>query len=320
MSRTFLLVDANNLFHRCKHVVSGDPYTKSGMSLHIIFNSLKKCWNKFNVDHLVFFMDSESWRYQVYEKYKAHRKLKTGTRTQNEIDEDQIFYDAINSFLKFVEDKTNSTYLKSELLEADDIIAKWIDLHEDDTHIIFSADNDFIQLLSTNVMMYDGLNNQLITVNGYYDEDGNEIIDNRTKAPKKAPEPEWNLFLKIIRGDSSDSILSAYPRVREKKIRDAYEDRHTRGYSWNNLMLQTWTDMQGNEVKVLDKYEENKLLIDLHAQPDDIQELATVLCETVEKKNNKQVGINLMRFCKENELEKVLQFVDSYANMFQRSL
>ena len=319
MSKTYLLVDTNNLFHRCKHVVSGDPFTKASMSLHIMINSLRKCWNKFDVDHLVFCMDSSSWRNDVYSKYKAHRKLKAQLKAEKDIEEESIFFDTLDGFLSFISSKTNATFLKEEKLEADDIIAKWVDIHPNDTNIIFSGDSDFIQLLSHNVMMYDGVNNRLITVDGYYDEDGNEIIDNRTKSPKKAPDPEWSLFLKIIRGDSTDSIMSAYPKVRETKIRDAFDDRHSKGYSWNNLMLQTYTDGSGSSVRVLDRYEENKLLIDLHAQPDDIQLLAGNLCESVEKKDVKQVGIHLMRFCKEYELENILKFASSYADMFQSS-
>ena len=319
MSRTYLLVDTNNLFHRCKHVVSGDVYTKAGMSLHIMFSSLRKCWNKFNVDHLVFCMDSSSWRNEVYSKYKAHRRLKSQIISQKEIDENKIFFETLDDFLSFISDKTNATFLRKEKLEADDIISKWIDVHPDDTNIIFSGDSDFIQLLSPTVLIYDGVNNRIITTDGYYDEDGNEIIDKRTKDPKKAPDPEWSLFFKIIRGDATDSIMSAYPKVRETKIRDAFEDRHDKGYSWNNLMLQTYQDANGNNVRVLDRYEENKLLIDLHAQPDDIQHAAHNLCESIEKKDIRQVGIHLMRFCKEYELENILKYVDSYANMFQAS-
>ena len=46
-----------------------------------------------------------------------------------------------------------------------------------------------------------------------------------------------------MRGDPSDNIFSAYPGVRTKGtrnkigLREAFADRQTKGYTWNNLML-----------------------------------------------------------------------------------
>lgn len=81
---TFLLIDTNNLFHRCLHAGTGDIGIKLGMSFHIAFNSIKFCSQKFDVDHVVFCVDNGSWRSKIYPKYKAHRRVADQARTLKE--------------------------------------------------------------------------------------------------------------------------------------------------------------------------------------------------------------------------------------------
>jgi hypothetical protein len=122
-----------------------------------------------------------------------------------------------------------------------------------------------------------------------------------------------------MRGDSSDNVFSAYPGVRERGtknkvgLREAYADRDRKGYNWNNLMLQRWTDPEGVEHRVLDDYERNRVLIDLTAQPDDIK--ATVdaaICEQISHKDIGQVGVRFMQFCGKYELNKCSDSADSF--------
>ena len=68
------------------------------------------------------------------------------------------------------------------------------------------------------------------------------------------------LFEKCMRGDTSDNVFSAYPRCPKKGTRnkvgliEAFEDKNTKGYNWNNMMLQRWVDLDGVEHPVLDDY------------------------------------------------------------------
>ena len=55
-------------------------------------------------------------------------------------------------------------------------------------------------------------------------------------------------------------------------LKEAFADRQAKGYTWNNLMLTKWVDHDGKEHRVLEDYERNKLLVDLHAQPEAIVE------------------------------------------------
>ena len=66
-----------------------------------------------------------------------------------------------------------------------------------------------------------------------------------------------------MRGDTSDNVFSAYPSVRKKGTRnkvgllEAFADKNTKGYNWNNPMLQRWVDLNGKEHHVLDDYNRN---------------------------------------------------------------
>jgi hypothetical protein len=124
-----------------------------------------------------------------------------------------------------------------------------------------------------------------------------------------------------MRGDPSDNIFSAYPGVRKKGTKskigllEAFEDRNSKGFAWNNLMLQRWSDHEGKEHRVLEDYERNRRLIDLSHQPDDIKEImfATIAEATTANKNISQVGIRLIKFCNLYDLKKIAEQAQSYA-------
>jgi hypothetical protein len=66
---------------------------------------------------------------------------------------------------------------------------------------------------------------------------------------------------------------------------------------------------------VLDDYNRNKLLCDLTAQPDEIKLIIkeTIDAVIVAEKNVPQVGIRLLKFCAEFDLQKISEQVQSYA-------
>jgi len=310
---TYILIDFLNMAHRCKHVCKGDPETKAGLTVHVILNSLKKVWQEQKGTHVVFCLDGHSWRHEIYSGYKAQRKLLQSQRTQHEVEEDNTINNVLDEFITFIKTKTNVTVLHQRNAEADDLIAYFIDLHPDDNHIIVSGDTDFQQLLTDKVKIYDGVRGQLITTTGVFDDKGNEIINKKTKLPEKPPVPEWELFKKIIRGDSSDNVMSAFPGIRETKLKDAYDDRKNKGYAWNNLMLQTWEDIDGKTVRVLDQYNFNKTLIDLHCQPEHVKEdMQKTIIDAVEKPTLKQIGIWFLKFCEEVNLPSIAKVPQLY--------
>jgi hypothetical protein len=340
---TYAIVDYSNLIHRCKHATTGDAATKAGMALHICLNSLKQIWHKFKADHVVVALDRSSWRREVYPEYKAHRRVQEALKTKSEREDDEFYFETMKLFIDFLRLRTNVTILEADRCEADDFIARWIDLHPNDKHVILSGDSDFYQMLSDNVTIYDGVKSWTITNKEVLDENGKPASKKKTIVEKMttksgkvkeqkrtetiaiaAPDPEYELFKKIVRGDASDNIMSAKPGVREngsaKKpgIREAFDDRKGQGYDWTFFMQDEWEDHNGNFVKVQDAYNFNKKLIDLRCQPDEIRDIMdAVIVEAVQKPKKQGVGIYLLKFCEQMSLVRIAQNPAEYANLLQ---
>ena len=318
---TYILVDTANTFFRARHVINGDADIKLGMAFHITLNSVKKAWQDFGGSHVIFCLEGRSWRKDYYAPYKAQRAAARAAHTEKEADEEKIFWEAFDTFKDFISEKTNCTVMQNPRLEADDLIAGWIQSHPNDNHVIISTDTDFVQLIAPNVKQYNGVMETTITHEGIFDAKGKRVIDKKTQEPKAVPNPEWLLFEKCMRGDTSDNVFSAYPGVRTKGtskkvgLTEAFEDRGARGYAWNNLMLQRWTDHNGVEHRVLEDYERNRRLIDLAHQPEDIKEIMaeTIAAAVGANKNISQVGIRLIKFCNLYDLKKIADQAQSYA-------
>ncbi len=321
MNKTYILVDTANTFFRARHVIRGSLEDKVGMSIHTTLGSIRKAWRDFNGDHIVFCLEGRSWRKDHYAPYKRNRTDARAAQSPREAEEDRVFWETFDQFKTFITERTNCTVLQHPQLEADDLIAGFIQSHPNDNHVIISTDGDFAQLIAPNVKQYNGVMEVTTTHEGYFDAKGKPVIDKKTGEAKGAPDPQWLLFEKCMRGDTSDNIFSAYPGVREKGtknkvgLREAFADRDSKGWAWNNLMLQRWVDHEGVEHRVLDDFFRNVKLCDLTAQPDDIRTLIneTIETATTADKNVPQVGIRLMKFCAEYDLQKISEQVQSYA-------
>jgi 5'-3' exonuclease len=321
---TYILVDTANTFFRARHTIRGDADIKIGMALHIMFNSIKKAWQDFEGSHVVFCLEGRSWRKDHYKPYKANRAEARAALTVKEVEEDQLFWETFDKFKEFITEKTNCTVLQNPVLEADDLIAGFIQAHPESQHVIISTDSDFHQLLAPNVKQYNGVTEETHTLEGIFDKKGKLVIDKKTGEPKEIPNPQWLLFEKCMRGDSGDNVFSAYPGVRVKGtknkvgLQEAFQDRDSKGWAWNNLMLQRWVDHEGVEHRVLDDYQRNRMLIDLSAQPADIREvIANTIKEAAVPKEVPQVGIRLLKFCQLYDMKRIMDSVQSYAEPFQ---
>ncbi len=321
---TYILVDTANTFFRARHVVNGSSDIKLGMAFHITFNSIKKAWHDFEGKHVVFCLEGRSWRKDFYEPYKRNRAESRAALTAKEQEEDKLFWEAFDEFKSFITDKTNCTVLQHPQLEADDLIAGFIQAHPSEKHVIISTDSDFYQLIAPNVSQYNGVQEHHITHEGIFDAKGKLVKDKKTGEAKDAPNPEWLLFEKCMRGDTSDNVFSAYPGVRVKGTKnkvgltEAFEDRNSKGYAWNNLMLQRWVDHEGKEHRVKEDYERNRILIDLSAQPAEIKNLIqrTIEIDCVPK-DISQVGIRMLKFCNAWDMKKIADNIQQYAEPFQ---
>ena len=326
--KTYLIIDTSNMLHRAWHVTSGDVWTRVGLTIHIMLNSIRKSWIKFDADHVIFCIDGRSWRRSIYEPYKANRAVTLSKKSPQEQEEDQILFAGINNFIDFIDTRTNCTVLRNEICEADDLIARFIQTHTEDKHIIVSGDTDFIQLVDDNTCIYDGVKEIIIKKDGVYNERDKKMhftVKSDTKikvgkAIKKGEEEtydpewiEWALFLKFVRGDSSDNIFSAYPRAKVTLIRKAFEDRHEQGYEWNNFMNHRWRDHNENDQRVKFCYKRNQELIDLTKQPDEIKQVMDeTLAESLIDKDNKKIGLQFLKFAGKYELVRIAENPTDY--------
>lgn len=328
----YLLIDTANMFFRARHQAhrAADTWTKLGFALHLTFMSANKVARDLGADHVVFALEGRSWRKDVYEPYKKNRAVARNAMSETEAEEDQLFWETYDAFTTYLRDKTNCSVIRCATAEADDVIARWIALHPNDQHVVVSSDSDFVQLVAPNVQLYNGIHEHLYSVSGVTNAKNQPLsfaVESNSKIKVGKADPafvppvdyqKWALFVKCMRGDPGDNVFSAYPGVRVKGTKnqvgltEAFEDRDRRGYAWNNLMLQRWTDHNGAEHRVMDDYERNRQLIDLTAQPDSVKAMVdAAIREQVSHKDVGQVGVHFMRFCGKYELTKLTNYTDS---------
>ena len=346
---TFILFDYANLIHRCKHVSNSNVEDTVNFAIHITLQSIRQAAKKFNADHVMFAMEGYSWRRNIYPEYKAQRRIAEALKSEKEQKNDKVFFDEMREFGEFLETKTNVTVLRNKQAEADDMIARWIQIHPDDEHIICSSDSDYNQLLAPNVKIFNAMKGLTVTLDGIYDDKGKKAKQEikktiKTKTGNKkvikekvemdAPDPGYELFKKIIRGDISDNISTAYPKVREKGsskkpgIQEAYSDMTSKGYFWNAFMMTTWdktVDLDDNgdpiieKVKVKDIYELNKTLIDLTQQPEEIkQSMDETILEAVQKTPTRRLLLDFMQLLGKHELNQISKNPEQYIEILAK--
>tara|TARA_R110000823_G_scaffold97570_5_gene211907 strand:+ start:266 stop:1300 length:1035 start_codon:yes stop_codon:yes gene_type:complete len=326
----YLLIDSANMFFRARHVASKgtDTWGKLGLAIQITMLSVNKGWRDHNADHVIFCLDGRrGWRRDEYAPYKLNRKVDRSLQTDEEIEEHEMFMETYEQFNEFLRNDTNCTVLENEVAEADDLIARWIQTHPDDDHTIVSSDTDFIQMISSNVDLFDGVRGLTYTPDGVTNENGKRVeftVDSYGKVkigdknPDFVPEKDWierALFLKIMRGDKSDNVFSAFPGVRVKGsvkkpgLNEAFADRIQQGYNWNNIMHSKWMDHNDEEHRVLDDYKRNKSLIDLTEQPAHIKEEIDKSLVITDKRIS-MVGVKFLQFCGKYQLNRLSEDAD----------
>jgi len=322
MTKRYALIDTANTFFRARHVASrgATAEEKVASALHITLASVNQAVRRYGIDHVVFCLEGRSFRRDLYAPYKRNRVVDAMSVTEEEKAESELFWGTYEKFCTYIREKTNVSVLRHERAEADDIIARFIHLHPEDHHWIISTDTDYDQLITEKVSRYSGVAGELVTLGGFLKENGKPILDKKTKEPKLLGDPQWLLFKKCMRGDSSDNIFSAWPGVREKGTKnkvglmEAYEDRTKQGYKWNTVMLSRWLDHENVEHRVKDDYERNRMLIDLTAQPDEIKQLVDESIHNgVRTTTTSQVGIHFMKFCNKYELTKLSEQSETYS-------
>lgn len=247
---TALIVDLNNLVWITRFAQKLDKNKVEEGARELIFTrtieAINIFYKKYNAQGVILAVDSPNvWRKEIYEDYKKK-------------DMDDMYRDVVKEVITNIVDycKNNTTILpiKVDKAEGDDIIAVATrTLSEDLKKVIISSDKDFVQLL----------------------KNPNTVLFSPTQDKERTSEdPDYDLFVKCIRGDSGDNIYSAFPRVREKRLKEAYEDP----VEYNNVM----NTVRKDEQLVKDVYDFNRKLIDLNLQPSHLEnEIMQALQEQV---------------------------------------
>lgn len=283
--------------------------------MHIAFESIMKIKMMFPIDHLVIAFDHKSWRKSFFEGYKA----KTPEELEAKKDTFNTVFEAIDKMKQFFSESTNVTILHAHGCEADDFIARWIQLHRTDHHVIISSDGDYKQLVAENVELYNGVTKTLYNLSGVYFQDGRrptktqqvKVIQGevwKVKCDKKGipetVEPEWELFMKIMTGDSSDKVpRAAVPYTKTKDLREAFENQN--GVKMSNIMSSYREDLEGKPT-VKQLFERNEILVDLTKQPDEIKDiLDQEIVKSVDRDPVTDTAKSFLSFCRKNRLIRI---------------
>ena len=318
----YLVFDATNIIHRTffaqegsakrqsqKHTAGGlsndengltDDQALAGLAHYIALATLNKYYTRVNPDKVILTFDRSNWRKAYTKSDKClSGAIYKGTRRQNMTDKQQEtfqrFMEHINEFEEIARDHTAMVVLSGDLLEADDLIAGVVQQYHDTHDItIVSADQDLLQLLRF---------------------DSVTLIDPASGNPRSLAEynmdADYFLFQKCIRGDQGDNVKSAFPRVRKTRIDAAYNDP----FEHERLMKEEWTNGDGKKMIVGDLYKENKLLMDLAAQPAEIIEDIQAIVEEGIANPGKYNHFKFLRFCGKFGLRKVVDSLHIYQRM-----
>ncbi len=209
-----LIVDGNNLlkigFHGVKEYYSQGKHV--GGLWHFI-NTIRKFIEEHNFDKVVVFWDSEgssSNRKLIYPQYKENRR-------SNYTDNKEESYEFQKTRIKSYLEETFIRQIECINNEADDLIAYYCKISNNEDKVIFSSDGDLTQLISENVSIYSPLHKIKYKL-------GDKIKLSKIEIP------HYNvLTYKILTGDKSDNIdgiyflgdknlLKFFPELLEKKV------------------------------------------------------------------------------------------------------
>jgi hypothetical protein len=305
---TKMVIDTANLLFRVAAVNKGKnfgtPEESAGLALHMAFQSVHKYYKRFKPDQIAFtFEGKANWR-KTYTKsaenvsgkqYKANR-VKDASM--------EPFFALMDAFRQVMTAHSSAIILYDDVCEGDDMFAGYAQLNCNGTDEVIgiSGDRDFIQL------------QKLPGFRLINPDTGNDR--NQPGDKEYYPDLDYWLFLKCVRGDIGDYVFSAYPKVRETKIIQAYEDPVYRA----SFMREIWgpKDEEGNITEphvVGPLFEENKLLMDLFAQPDHIKKIMFESIAASTENIGTYSNFHFLRFLGQHRLNSISEHIDQYTDL-----
>jgi len=257
-----LLVDGDNLFkigfHGVREMYDGGDHL--GGIYHFI-NIIRKFLEEHNLDKVVVFWDGDSnssIRKSIYPQYKANRRQ----------DMNEYKYESYLQQKSRVKQYLEEIFVRQvEMInnEADDLIAYYCKVSNEEDIIIFSADKDLTQLISERVTIYSPISKQ-------YFKNGDMITINRVDIP------HYNVLVtKIFTGDKSDNI-DGIEGLGEKTLLKFFPDLREKSCTMEELLYIARNNEQKKKPKALENiltgktksgilgeefYNTNKKIVDL---------------------------------------------------------
>lgn len=280
---TNLIVDLSNITHIVRHgrdlksITKPSPYFAPLLFRETI-NLIDFLVHHCKADGVLIAVDSKNvWRKDIYPEYKGNRD-----------DLRDVLYEDTKATMKmlseFFRTCTNIPVVEVPRAEADDVIAVASTAFPVKS-VIASSDRDYVQLINEDVRVYSPAQ----------------------KEYREAENPDYYLFVKCIRGDTGDNIFSAYPRVRETKLEEAYNDP----FAMANLMATVTKE----KIHVGAAYQNNRRLIDFAFIPDDVRQ--SIVSEVAKAREPKQFSnIELYRFLGENGLADIAKWMENKNRLF----
>lgn len=301
-----LVVDTSNLLFSVAAVNSynraADPKDTAGLAMHMTLNVLAKYARELKPQQIALaFEGRANWR-KDYTKSEACISKQVYKANRVKDPSMQLFFDLIKNFEEMAREHTSLVCLSHASLEGDDSIAAYcqrFNTPEDELYVV-SGDDDFLQLYrQPNVKFVGKL-------------DKNVGIDKKSKKPL---DPDYFIFEKCFRGDSGDNVMSAYPRLRKTKIEEAYKDEYAR----QALFSHEWEAELEPGVKTVfnvgELWQENKLLMDLTCQPEEIRNIMPEMVDNAIEARSKFSLFHFQKFLGKYELKKISENVSSYVEI-----
>lgn len=304
----YLLFDISNMLYRTFFVNKGqsdDDIETAGYAHHIALTTLNKYFKQFRPrKKVVMVYDRPSWRkdYTKSDQCYSGRIYKGGRRknmTPKEKERYIKFMNHISEFEDMMRRQTSVVCLAGDKLEADDLVAGFVQKYAEDEIILVSTDKDFLQLKRHPKL-------KIISP-----ENGKERTLDEWDG-----DPDLFMFEKCFRGEgpTQDNVQNAYPGLRTKKIREAYKDPFVKV----NIMNEFWVAPDGKEFLVKRLWEENKLLMDLTCQPDWVRELINHTIDYEMANSGKYSYFEFLKFCGKYDLKKITQQAELFIPMLSR--
>lgn len=306
LKKHYLVFDASNILYKTFYAnKQHDVDMASGLAHHTALTTLNKYFKKFKPHKVIMAFDKPNWRKEYTKSdqcvsgklYKGNRRQKM---TPSEKEKFERFIAHVQEFEQLLREHTSVVCLSADGCEADDLIAIFTQIYENDRTTVVSADKDLLQLLrNPNVTLHDPGSGKSRSL----DEWGNDA--------------DYFLFEKCFRGDASDNIEKAYPGIRKTRIQQAYQD----DYLKNNIMKherKIVIDGVEKEVKVEDLFKENMMLMNLTKQPEYIQK--TAIKEIMHEMDNpgKYSYFHFLQFCGKYGLKNISKNAEVFGDMLSR--